>query len=153
MSLVVSHYSLTYFIIAALTGVTVMLAISYISLNKIKFKENQTRILVLSLITAFMILFTILWYGSFSRGLGLKAIIDVFTYIKQDFFDVLNILLLQIGLVPNTSIYTALVILMVILLAIILWIMHRFLKETEDKISKNWSRSDEMDARFCSETD
>ncbi len=54
MSLVVSHYSLTYFIIAALTGVTVMLAISYISLNIIKFKENQTRILVLSFITAFM---------------------------------------------------------------------------------------------------
>ena len=40
MSLVVSHYSLTYFFIAALIGVTVMLAISYhIPLIKLILKE------------------------------------------------------------------------------------------------------------------
>ena len=61
-----------------------------------------------------MILFTYLWYGSLPQGLALKPIIDVLTYIKQDLFDVLNILLLQIGLVPNTVIYTALVIIMLI---------------------------------------
>ena len=136
MSLVVSHYSLTYFFIAALTSVTVMMAISSLTLDKIKIKGNQTRIMVLSFIALFMILFTIIWYGSFSNGLGLKAIIDVLTYLKQDLFDVLNILLLQIGLVPNTVIYTALVIIMLILLSIILWILLRFLKKRKIRFQK-----------------
>ena len=44
-----------------------------------------------------MALFAYVWYGSFSQGLAINSIIDVTTYIKQDFVDTLNLSTSTIG--------------------------------------------------------
>jgi uncharacterized membrane protein len=128
MGLVVSHYSTTYFFIAAFIGVTLMLAIFnlsnfHLSRDKVGFKGNKTLLFLLPSITTFMILFAYIWYGSFSQGLAIKSIIDVLTYIKQDLFDTLNLWIWKIGLVPSTTIYILLIILLIIIALIIIYLI------------------------------
>ena len=122
MGLVVSHYSTTYFFIIALIGVSVLLGLFNLSKfnlsrDNINFTGNKTLLFVLPSITAFMIAFAYVWYSNFSQGLAVKSIIDVLTYIKQDFFDIIKISLQNAGIVPTTVMY-ALVIFLIILLMV-----------------------------------
>ncbi|MFY9637859.1 MAG: DUF2206 domain-containing protein [Methanobacterium sp.] len=143
MGLVVSHYSTAYFFIAALIGVIFMLGLFNIahfniSRNKLDYKGNKTLLIVLPSITIFMALFAYIWYSSFSQGLAINSIIDVITYIKQDFVDTLNLSIQQLGLVPSPLIYVLLMVLLVIIILILLYII-KILQRSLHKTEHHWT--------------
>ncbi len=145
MGLVVSHYSTAYFFIALLVGVTLMLGVFNlthfnISRNKIDFKGNKTLLFVLPSITLFMIIFAYIWYSSFSQGTAINSIIDVATYIKQDFVDTLNLSIQSIGIVPGPIIYALLTFLMIIFILIILYII-KLLQKRFQSGEHHWTAS------------
>ena len=143
MGLVVSHYSTAYFFITALMGVTLMLGLFNIthfniSRKKLDFKGNKTLLFLLPSITVFMALFAYIWYSSFSQGLAINSIIDVSTYIKQDFFDTLNLSIQQLGLFPGPLIYGLLIVLLIIIILIILY-MFKIVQRRFHKTEHNWT--------------
>jgi len=145
MGLVVSHYSTAYFFIAALIGVTLMLGLFNIthfniSMNKLDFRGNKRLLFVLPSITAFMAIFAYIWYSSFSQGLAIISIIDVTTYVKQDFFDSLNLWIQQLGLVPGPLLYALLIVLLIIIILIILY-MFKIIQKQFHKTEYNWTGS------------
>jgi uncharacterized membrane protein len=131
MGLVVSHYSTTYFFIAALLGVTVMLAIFNlshfnISREQVNFTGNKKLLFILPSLTAFMILFTYIWYGSLTQGIALKPILDVLTYLKQDFVDLLNQGILKVGINPDNTIYGLLLVLVIVMFLIFSYMVNKW---------------------------
>ena len=82
MGLVFSHYSTSYFFIAALIVVTLILGFFNLinfneSLKKIDLKKDKTILYLLPLITIFTAFFSYLWYSTTSQGLAINSIIDV----------------------------------------------------------------------------
>ena len=143
MGLVVSHYSTTYFFIIALIGVSILLAIFNLSKfnlsrDNINFSGNKTLLFVLPSITAFIILFAYLWYSSFSQGLAVKAIIDVLTYIKQDFFDIIKISLQNAGIVPTTAMYALVIFLIILLIVAVIYILKIILQRRVKTNDHEW---------------
>ncbi len=76
-----------------------------------------------------MITFAYLWYSSFSQGLAVKAIIDVLTYIKQDFFDIIKISLQNAGIIPTTAMYALVIFLIILLMVVVIYILKIILQE------------------------
>ena len=145
MGLVVSHYSTAYYFIVAFIGVTLMLVIFNlpnfnISREKLSFRGNKTLLHLLPSVTIFMIFFAYLWYSSFSQGIAIKSIIDVLTYIKQDLFDTLNLWIQNIGLVPNSTIYALLTVLLVIIILFIIYLI-KISKKRFQSTEHHWMRA------------
>ena len=79
--LVVSHYSLTYFFLICILGVTFLMLVYNISrfgLSKKTLGFNSSNNLGLLLfLTVFTAMVAYLWYGSYAQGFALKSITDV----------------------------------------------------------------------------
>ena len=152
MGLVFSHYSTSYFFIAALIVVTLILGFFNLTnfnvpLKKIDIKKDKTVLYLLPLITAFTAFFSYLWYSSTSQGLAINSIIDVTIYIYQDFRDALNLTIQSVGLVPSPVIYIIIAAVAIIFLLIIFYlakialkrfviIEHRVVGTLETKVKK-----------------
>lgn len=125
MGLVVSHYSTTYFFILALVGASILMVLFRLSKFNISHEKitygNKT--IVLPLLTLFIIGFAYVWYSVFSQGLAIKAILDVVTFVKQDFFDLIKISLQNAGIVPTPLLYDAVIFLIVIAVLFIVYIV------------------------------
>ena len=133
MGLVFSHYSTSYFFIAALVVVTLILGFFNLtnfngSMEKIDIKKDKKILYILPLVTIFTAFFSYLWYSTTSQGLAINSIIDVTIYIFQDFRDALNLTIQSIGLVPSPVIYIIIAGLIIIFLLIIFYLAKMALK-------------------------
>lgn len=81
ISLVVSHYSLTYFFLISVVGVTVLLAVYNISKFGLSMKtlgfNSSNNLALLIFLTVFTGTLAYIWYGNYAGGLALRSITDV----------------------------------------------------------------------------
>ena len=128
ISLVVSHYSLTYFFILAIAGVTLLMALynfSKFGLSRKFFGMNnsENNLPVLIFITAFTVVFAYLWYSSYANGLALRSITDVLGVVFLNMTQILNSYLIKFGLVPDLTIYVGIFVVLLIILLSLLYII------------------------------
>lgn len=143
MGLVVSHYSTTYFFIIVLIGVTILITILNLfkfnlTENKIILRENKRFLIVLPSLTVFIMLFTYLWYSCFSGGLAVKAIVDVLTYVKQDFFDIIKIFLQNSGVIPTTTMYILVIFSIIFCIVGMVYILKIILQKRFKTNNRQW---------------
>lgn len=140
MGLVVSHYSTTYFFILALIGASIFMAVFRLSKYNISREkislDNKT--IVLPALTLFILVFTYVWYSVFSQGLAISAIIDVFTFVKQDFFDLIKISLQNAGIVPTPLLYDAVVLFIIVLISILVYLAKIILERSAVATQHHW---------------
>lgn len=140
MGLVVSHYSTTYFFILALVGASLLMAVFRLSKFNISREKISLRnkTVVLPALTVFITAFAYIWYSVYSQGLAIRAIIDVVTFVKQDFFDLIKISLQNAGIVPTPLLYDAVVLLIMVFVAILLYLAKIILERSAKTTHHHW---------------
>jgi uncharacterized membrane protein len=142
VSLVVSHYSLTYFFLICILGVTFLLLVYNISkfgLSKKTLGFNSSNNLgLLIFLTIFTATVAYLWYGTYAQGFALKSITDVLGVIFLNITQIIGHYLGSSGDILSLALL-ALIVLAVVGLVVVLYFfvkLERQLESYEDKITK-----------------
>ena len=94
VSLVVSHYSLTYFFLISMIGVTVLMAVYNISKfglsKRILGFNSSNNLALLIFLTVFTALVAYVWYGNYAGGLALRSITDVLGVVLLNISQILG---------------------------------------------------------------
>ena len=130
MALVVSHYSLTYFFIIAILGVTLLMAFynySKFGLSRefLGLDSHNNNLVVFIFISLFIMSFAYLWYGSYANGLALKSITDVLGVVTLNLTQIMNTYIVKLGLTPGLIIYAAIVFLIFLVLLLVFYLLTR----------------------------
>ncbi|HML04780.1 MAG TPA: DUF2206 domain-containing protein [Methanobacterium sp.] len=120
IGLAVSHYSTNFFFLFALIFVTVIISLFNLFTKDITLnKDLIVKIITVPFIIIFLILFTDLWYSSFSQGNSILALLNVFNSIMPE-------LSKKVGLTQETFINVIMVILfLVFMLLFVYFIKYR----------------------------
>jgi uncharacterized membrane protein len=142
VSLVVSHYSLTYFLIATLVGVIVLLTLynlfKFGLSTKILDLDGKYRyLLVLIFITALLSVTAYIWYGFYAQGLAIKSINDVSGVMVLNISQILNSFILNASLTPSLMIYSIIIVLLIIVFSLAFYIFSKIEKRIES-IGYTW---------------
>lgn len=141
VSLVVSHYSLTYFFLISIVGVTLLMAVNNISkfgLSRDTLGFNSSNNLaVLIFVTLFTSLFAYIWYGNYAGGFALKSITDVVGVVFLNMSQIIYHHLGSFGLSLGFAIYLFFFVLGIAGIGVILYVcvkLERQFGSYEDKI-------------------
>lgn len=139
--LVVSHYSLTYFFLICILGVTFLMLVYNISKSGLSRKtlgfNSSNNLGLLIFLTVFTLCVAYLWYGAYAQGFALKSITDVLGVI---FLNITQIIGHYVGSgeILSFAVLALLCIVGVGLVAVLyLFVkLERQLESYEDKITK-----------------
>jgi len=140
-SLVVSHYSLTYFFLICISGVTLLMAVNNISKFGVSRKalgfNSSNNLALLIFITVFTGSVAYLWYGNYAGSMALKSITDVVGVV---FLNISQIMSHYLGSVAQGfTIYLCLIGLLIAVLGVVIYLcvrLERQLESYEDKITR-----------------
>lgn len=134
-SLVVSHYTLTFFFILLIIGVMIILMLFNILFKGITIKrDNLASVFTLPLITIFTIVFMYIWYGSFSQRAPIRGLEDVFRWVSQDLSKKLTLIFQKIVIFHDISTYLIIIALIILGLFLIYAVRRRKKKQKTNRM-------------------
>jgi uncharacterized membrane protein len=140
--LVVSHYSLTYFFLICILGVTFLLLVYNISKFGLSRKtlgfNSSNNLGLLIFLTVFTATVAYLWYGTYTQGFALKSITDVLGVVFLNITQIIGHYLGSSGDILSLALL-ALIAFVVVGLVVVLYLfvkLERQLESYEDKITK-----------------
>jgi len=150
VSLVVSHYSLTYFFLISMVGVTVLMVVYNISKFGVSKKTlgfgSSNNLALLIFLTVFTASFAYLWYGVYAGGFALRSITDVLGVVFLNISQIMSHYLGSFGFSSSITfnfVLVALIVVGLVVLGVVIYFcvkLERQLESYEDKIAKfaNW---------------
>lgn len=146
VSMVVSHYSLTYFFLISMVGVTVLMAVNNISKFGLSWKtlgfKSSNNLALLIFLTLFIASVAFIWYGNYADGLALRSITDVVGVVLLNISQIFSHYLESFGINSGFTrdfVWLGLVVAGLGIFGIVIYLcvkLERQLESYEDKISR-----------------
>lgn len=138
IGLVVSHYSSTYLFLSIIISVFILLALFYLYkwfvnpngekfFNILKLMNSPINIVTVMII----VIFTYLWYNYIAGGLALKALIDLWGLIGNDFSQKLTPFIAKLGLINFYMVLVGII----LILAVLLFVAFKYRKNIAKRSS------------------
>ena len=145
-SLVVSHYSLTYFFLISMVGVTVLMAVYNISKFGLSRRtlgfNSSNNLAILIYLTVFTGAVAYIWYGNYAGGLALRSITDVFGVVLLNISQIFGNYLGSFGISSGITldfVLFAMVVVGLVVLGVVIYLcvkLERQLESYEDSITR-----------------